>query len=245
MIKAWGDKPGNEATTKVVFISRMCLSCYRVEHASFTAKESEAFTQLCRVVVQDFLPFVKKCFDALFTESSVEQLALSTPYALRHCKKNKEGEAVFHSARHTLELNMQLDIKSIGGMLKPFAPEVFEDMEKSSLSLDIESLLLNQPVLVSGDATAMANSLSGGSEQDKDTEHSTGSKLTDLLVDGSVEDGTGIGDRQTDLVIGEGEESNGTATGTLGTLAIGENGLPEDLPAGEDSGQRTSELTSW
>ena len=59
----------------------------RVEHGSFTPQEVTAFNQLVRVLVRDFLPFVKNVFTSLFCESAVEQMALSTPYALRHSRK--------------------------------------------------------------------------------------------------------------------------------------------------------------
>ena len=40
-------------------------------------------------LILDLLPFVKRCFESLFSESTVEPVALLTPYALRHCQKQK------------------------------------------------------------------------------------------------------------------------------------------------------------
>lgn len=132
---------------------------HKVEHTSFTEKESEAFMQLSRVTVEDFLPFIKKCFDAVFSESAIEQLALSTPYALRHCKNHKQEEtgsvSVLQGLKPSVDLRMELNVKSIAEVLRTVVPEVFDEMERqsslSTLNLDVESLLsssANQPVLV-------------------------------------------------------------------------------------------------
>ena len=125
----------------------------RVEHASFTDKESEAFLQLCRVVLLDFLPFVKRCFESLFSESTVEPVALSTPYALRHCQKQKAG--VLPGSKPRVDIKMELDVKAIGEVLRGVAPEVFDEFERQSslatLNLDMENLLNSsndQPMLV-------------------------------------------------------------------------------------------------
>ena len=124
-----------------------------MEHASFTDKESEAFLQLCHVVLLDFLPFVKRCFESLFSESTVEPVALSTPYALRHCRKQKAG--VLPGSRPGVDIRMELDVKVIGEMLRGVAPEVFDELERQSslatLNLDMENLLnssSDQPMLV-------------------------------------------------------------------------------------------------
>ena len=124
-----------------------------MEHASFTDKESEAFLQLCRVVLLDFLPFVKRCFESLFSESTVEPVALSTPYALRHCRKQKAG--VLPGSRSGVDIRMELDVKAIGETLRGVAPEVFDELERQSslatLNLDMENLLnssSDQPMLV-------------------------------------------------------------------------------------------------
>ena len=134
-------------------ISRSFFPLTRVEHASFTDKESEAFLQLCRVVLLDFLPFIKRCFESLFSESTVEPVALSTPYALRHCGKQKTG--VLTGSRPGIDIKLELDVKAIGEMLRGVAPEVFDELERQSslatLNLDMENLLnssSDQPMLV-------------------------------------------------------------------------------------------------
>ena len=85
----------------------------RVEHASFTDKESEAFR-----------------FKSVFSESTVEPVALSTPYALRHCQKQKAG--VLPGSRPGVDIRMELDVKVIGEMLRGVTPEVFDELERQS-----------------------------------------------------------------------------------------------------------------
>ena len=124
--------------------------------------------QLSRVTVEDFLPFIKKCFDTVFSESAIEQLALSTPYALRHSKNHKQetdtgvgsstgSVSVLHGSKPSVDLRMELNVESIAEVLRTVVPEVFDKIEKQSslstlnLQLDVESLLsssANQPVLV-------------------------------------------------------------------------------------------------
>ena len=85
--------------------------------------------QLSRVTVEDFLPFIKKCFDAVFSESAIEQLALSTPYALRHSKNHKQetdtgvgsstgSVSVLHGSKPSVDLRMELNVESIAEVLR-------------------------------------------------------------------------------------------------------------------------------
>lgn len=116
---------------------------YRVEHGSFTHQEATAFNQLVRVLVRDFLPFIKRVFTGLFSATAVEQLALSTPYALRHGKKapptsstgsdsGSSGSVNFvtiRSGRPGVELGMELNMDSIAEPLRKIASDVFEEMD--------------------------------------------------------------------------------------------------------------------
>ena len=83
----------------------------------------------------------------------MEPVALSTPYALRHCQKQKAG--VLPGSRPGVDIKMELDVKAIGEMLRGVAPEVFDELERQSslatLNLDMENLLNcsnDQPMLV-------------------------------------------------------------------------------------------------
>ena len=137
--------------------------------------------QLCRVVLQDFLPFVKRCFESLYSESLVEPLALSTPYTLRHRKKHKPG--VLPSSRPGVDVEMELDVKAIGETLRGVAPEAFDDLERqsslSSLSLDMETLLSgssDQPTLVRSEES-MTSVSEDQSKTYEVTQEDTGTKL--------------------------------------------------------------------
>ena len=112
-----------------------------MEHGSFTQQEVTAFNQLVRVVVRDFLPFVKRIFTSLFSETAVEQLALSTPYTLRHGKKAPPTSApgsdsggvqlvtTILTGRPGVELGMDLNMDSIAEPLRKIASDVFEELE--------------------------------------------------------------------------------------------------------------------
>ena len=112
-----------------------------MEHGSFTQQEATAFNQLVRVLVRDFLPFVKRIFTSLFSETAVEQLALSTPYALRHGKKapptsgtGSDGGGVqlvtIRTGRPGVELGMDLNMENLAEPLRKIAPGVFEEMDR-------------------------------------------------------------------------------------------------------------------
>ena len=99
-----------------------------MEHEAFSEKDMEAYRQLVRVVLRDFLPFVKQMFAGLFSAEQVEQLALSTPYSLRH---RATPSSALGTYKVGVELNMQLDVKEIGEVIRGVAPEVFSELEAS------------------------------------------------------------------------------------------------------------------
>jgi hypothetical protein len=116
-----------------------------VEHGSFTQQEAKAFNQLVRVLARDFLPFVKRIFTSLFSESAVEQLSLSTPYALRHGRKttptsgtitgSSDGNGgvqlvTIRTGRPGVELGMDLNMEAVAEPLRVIAPSVFEEMDR-------------------------------------------------------------------------------------------------------------------
>ena len=118
-----------------------------MEHSSFTQQELTAFNQLVRVLVRDLLPFIKRIFTSLFSETVVEQFALSTPYALRHNKKSPstsslssttsassssvafEGGALVRTGRPVVNLGMELNMDAIAESLRQVAATVFQEME--------------------------------------------------------------------------------------------------------------------
>lgn len=99
-----------------------------MEHETFTDKDSEAFKQLVRVVVRDFLPFVKRMFGNLYSEGKVEELALCTPYCLRH---RTVGTGTGRAKAGGVDLSMELDIKEMSEVLRAVASDVIEELEAS------------------------------------------------------------------------------------------------------------------
>ncbi len=111
------------AVNKLIFL----LLC-RIEHGSFTTREKEAYEQLVRVVVRDFLPFLKQVFDAMFKTQSVQAVALSSAYALKHTKSlstTLSGSVIASK----LDLGMELDLTLLTEPLKSIAACVFEEKE--------------------------------------------------------------------------------------------------------------------
>lgn len=126
---------------------------HRVEHASFSEKEFKAYHQLCRVIVTEFLPFVKRCFDNLFHDSSVEQLALTCPYALQQQQQQQQHRTqppeliVAATLRGNtggkppwVKLRMELDVKRIGETLREVCPEVFSELEQQQQLVSLTEL---------------------------------------------------------------------------------------------------------
>ena len=234
-------------TTRVIYVHVIPLH-NRVEHASFSEKESEAFMQLSRVIVEDFLPFIKKCFDTVFSESMVEQLALSTPYALRHYKNHKQetgtstspsSVSVLHGVKPSVDLRMELNVRSIGEVLKTVVPQVFDEIERQSslatLNLDMESLLsnsANQPVLVGpqdadsnpvvtshSDLTLAGTDATGSGEHsvgrtDRSQEHSDNFHHGTQVIDADSK--TKLSLRQDQLGLQSGMTLSGTETKPIG-----------------------------
>lgn len=116
----------------------LCL-LYRREHEAFSEKDLDAYRQLVRVVVRDFLPFVKQIFGNLYSESSVLELATSTPYALRHDGSGRgtmdDDDSLVRSGggvrASSLTLGMRLDVKELSEVLRGVAPEVMRELEEA------------------------------------------------------------------------------------------------------------------
>ena len=114
-------------------ILSLIFSLSRIEHEAFTAKNLEGYRQLVRVVVTDFLPFVKTAFESLYSLEKVSRLALTgSAYALRHqVASGKSGliSSSVQSGSRCLDLKMGLDLQDIAGPLQLVAPEVFQELE--------------------------------------------------------------------------------------------------------------------
>ena len=82
---------------------------FRIERRSFSDKESEQFTHYCRVVVQDFLPHLVNCFNALFPPRTVNELASCSPHVI-HCNSTtlsskQQQSTVQTTGRRAVQLN--------------------------------------------------------------------------------------------------------------------------------------------
>ncbi len=98
---------------------------HRVEHEAFTDKDAETFKQLVRVVVQDFLPFVKMVFTNLYSEVKVEQLARCTPCALwQHAVPPSST-----SSKAAVDMKMGLVVEELSEPLREVAGEVLQELE--------------------------------------------------------------------------------------------------------------------
>ena len=113
----------------VCVVNEALLYLCRVEHGSFTEREMETYQQLVRVLVRDFLPYVKHMFESLFSESAVEQLALMSSYPLHHSTPvGGSGTSLLSASRTGIKLGMELNVESIAEPLKTVAPDVFEEL---------------------------------------------------------------------------------------------------------------------
>lgn len=117
----------------------------RKEHESFSEREKKAYEQLVKVVIQDFLPFVKQVFGNLYRHQPVEQIALSTTYSLRYrtAKSSSSSQAStsgLSSAKLAVDLRMDLDVAEIGEMLRPGAASVFDELEHRRQQQSMASL---------------------------------------------------------------------------------------------------------
>ena len=169
-------------------------SCFRIEHEAFTDKEKVAFKQLVRVMISDFLPFVKRTFDNLYPEDKVSQLALSTPYALRHrhAVPLASGRGIYKAG---VDLRMELNVRGIGEGLRSVAPDVFEDLEPESERLELE-LDESQDVAV-GEGSTEAG---GGAMESRGPGETKEECVENLNIINQQQMNTGLEERTRDVV---------------------------------------------
>ena len=85
---------------------------------------------MVRVVVMDFLPFVKTVFESLYSQDKVSQLALAcSTLVLKHQVAATKPSQVVRTGSGCLDIKMELDLKDIAMPLRSVAPDVFEEME--------------------------------------------------------------------------------------------------------------------
>ena len=124
--------------------------------------------------------------------------------------------------RPSIELNMELDVKTIGEALKNIVPEVFEEMVRqstlSALSLDMEEILKgssqSQPVLVRAEDSRTGED--EGRESDVLESAATGSDGTLEKRTNTVYSESNLEDRFKGIELGE--ENSTPEAGLLGSV---------------------------
>ncbi len=144
---------------------------------------------MVRVVVTDFLPFIKAVFDNLYSKDRVSQLALiGSAFSLRHQAATPSVRAGTQSSVRgsagCLSLKMDLDVVEIASPLKSVAPGVFQEIEAAA-----KEKLLKEDVLMAEVASGLEEfSASPGTEKEVDVvvapvEESDSTKLEGIAVE--------------------------------------------------------------
>lgn len=123
---------------------------FRIERRSFSGKEPEQFTHYCRVVVQDFLPYLVNCFNALFPPQTVNELASCSPYVLQlnSTTLSNQQPALHTTGRRGIQFKLEFDLQKLIKPLKVMLPDLFAN------DLYIaDSLTQHQPLLHNDEIT--------------------------------------------------------------------------------------------
>lgn len=126
--------------TLMITLLLLSFPISRIEHEAFTASNLEAYRQLVRVLLVDFLPFVKMAYDSLYSQEKVVELALAgSPYALRHKSATAAGHVSSSSSSSSgirgdvvQGMRMELNVMEIAEPMRHVAPEVFQELEDAA-----------------------------------------------------------------------------------------------------------------
>ena len=126
---------------------------FRIERRSFSEKESEQFTSYCRVVVQDFLPHLVNCFNALFPARTVNELASCSPHVIHSSNATLSNEqqksTVQITSRRGAQFKLEFDLGKLVEPLKVMLPDLFaNDLHIADSLTQQVSLLQNDDVTV-------------------------------------------------------------------------------------------------
>lgn len=105
------------------------LDFFRIENSNFTKSETQAFTQLCRVIILDFLPFVESCLKTFFPKDKVQTIVSRTSLM----EKN-----------HSRAMKVGIEARTIAEPLRVLVPELFDEIEKEEMlksMTDVQRLL--------------------------------------------------------------------------------------------------------
>ena len=141
---------------------------FRIERRSFSDKESEQFTHYCRVVVQDFLPHLVNCFNALFPPHTVNELASCSPHVLR-CNNttlsNKQQSTLHATGRRGAQFKLEFELRTLIEPLKIMLPDLFANDLYIADSLTQHTPLLHNDD-ITGDDVAGRDKISGTTHDD-------------------------------------------------------------------------------
>lgn len=97
----------------------------RIEHNSFTKSEAQAFTQLCRVIVMEFLPFIENCLSVFFPKDKVQKLIA--------CNSLQSRTQKDHPTSDRDPLIIGINARKMAEPLRSLVPELFEEIEKEEM----------------------------------------------------------------------------------------------------------------
>ena len=142
---------------------------FRIERRSFSHKESEQFTHYCRVVVQDFLPHLVNCFNALFPPRTVNELASCSPHVI-HYNSTTLSSKQQQSTRRAVQFKLDFDLCKLIEPLKIMLPDLFTNDFYIADSLTQHTALLHDDDITSYDVTGSIGEIPIG-EKKSDTTH--------------------------------------------------------------------------
>ena len=150
------------------------MMLFRIERRSFSDKESEQFTHCCHVVVQDFLPHLVNCFNALFPPRTVNELASCSPHVI-HCNSTTlsskhQQSTVQTTGRRAVQFKLDFDLCKLIEPLKIMLPDLFTNDLYTADSLTQHAALLHNDDITSDDVTGRIGEIPVG-EKKSDTTH--------------------------------------------------------------------------
>ena len=142
---------------------------FRIERRSFSDKESEQFTHYCRVVVQNFLPHLVNCFNALFPPRTVNELASCSPHVI-HCNSTtlsskQQQSTVQTTSRRAVQLKLDFDLCKLIEPLKIILLDLLTNDLYITDSLTQHTALLHNDDITSDDVTGRVGEIPIGHQQ--------------------------------------------------------------------------------
>ena len=170
------------------------MMLFRIERRSFSDKESEQFTHCCHVVVQDFLPHLVNCFNALFPPRTVNELASCSPHVI-HCNSTtlsskQQQSTVQTTGRRAVQFKLDFDLCKLIEPLKIMLPDLFANDLCIADSLTQHTALLHNDDITSDDVTGRIGEIPIGEKKSDTTDDDVmlNSKGETPLINGDEHD---------------------------------------------------------